>query len=38
MQLDETPRVMGQEETLQLRHLVSARVDDYRLSDGMVDY
>ena len=28
---------MSQEETLQLRHLVGARVDGYRLKDGMVD-
>ena len=36
--MDETPRDMSQEDTLQLRHLVDARVDCYRLRDGMVDY
>ena len=30
-------RVMGREETLQLRHLIGARVNGYRLRDGMVD-
>lgn len=28
---------MGREETLELRHLVGARVDGYRLRDGMVN-
>lgn len=37
MQLDETPCVMSQEETLQLRHLEGARVDKYMFRDGIVD-
>ena len=35
-QFDEIPCVMGEEETLQLRYLVEARADGYRLRDGVV--
>lgn len=34
--MDETQCVMGKRDTLELRHLVGARADRYRIIDGMV--